>query len=134
MTQRTIRLELEAKTKTWATGKTPQIQIAYENVDFVKPDGTWVQMFLIPALTANNTVDTIRKTYYGMVQFNIYTKINKGTKEAEELAQELINLFPVIPKVGTVSIEQTGSILNTFVDSIWRVTPVRIHYRQEDTQ
>ena len=134
MTQRTIRAEIEAKLKTWADAKSPQIQIAYENVDFVKPDTTWIQMFLIPAITANTTVDTKRKTHLGMVHFNIYTKLNKGTKESETLAQELIELFPVFPKTGTVSIEQTGSIYNPFNDAVWRVTPVRIRYRQEDTQ
>ena len=69
-----------------------------------------------------------------MVHFNIYTKLNIGTKESETLAQELIDLFPVFPKSGTVSIEQTGSIYNTFTDSLWRVIPVRIRYRQEDIQ
>lgn len=134
MTQRTIRLELEAKVRAWAEAKNPIIKIAYENVDFVKPDTTWIQMFLIPAITTNTTVDTKRKTHLGMVHFNIYTKLNIGTKESETLAQELIDLFPVFPKSGTVSIEQTGSIYNTFTDSLWIVTPVRIRYRQEDIQ
>ncbi len=75
-----------------------------------------------------------RKTLTGLIQFNIYTKEGGGTKKSEELAQALIDLFPVVPKTGTgtVSIEQTGSIMNTLYEAQWLVTPVRFRYRQEN--
>jgi len=132
MTQRTIRLEVEAKVKAWAAAQSPAIPIAYENVAFTKPDTTFIELYLIPATTVNKTVSAARKTLTGLIQFNIYTKEGVGTKKSEELAQTLIDLFPVVPKTGSVSIEQTGSIMNTLYEAQWLVTPVRFRYRQEN--
>ena len=132
MTQRTIRLEVEAKVKAWAAAQSPTIPIAYENVSFTKPDSTFIELYIIPATTVNQTVNAVRKTLTGLIQFNIYTKEGVGTKKSEELAQALIDLFPVVPKTGTVSIEQTGSIMNTLYEAQWLVTPVRFRYRQEN--
>ncbi len=87
---------------------------------------------IIPATTVNQTVSAARKTLTGLIQFNIYTKEGVGTKKSEELAQALLDLFPVVPKTGTVSIEQTGSIMNTLYEAQWLVTPVRFRYRQEN--
>jgi hypothetical protein len=132
MTQRTIRLEVEAKVKAWAAAQSPAIPIAYENVAFTKPDTTFIELYIIPATTVNQTVSAARKTLTGLIQFNIYTKEGVGTKKSEEIAQALIDLFPVVPKAGTVSIEQTGSIMNTLYQAQWLVTPVRFRYRQEN--
>ena len=129
MTQRTLRKEIEDKVAAWAATKS--IPIAYENVTFVKPTTTFIELYIIPATTVNPTVAAKRATLYGMIQFNIYCKSGEGSKKSEDLAQELIDLFPVVPKIGTVSIEQTGSIMNPLYDSQWRVLPVRIRYRQE---
>ena len=129
MTQRTLRKEIEDKVASWAATKS--IPIAYENVTFVKPTTTFIELYIIPATTVNPTVNAKRTTLYGMIQFNIYCKSGEGSKKSEDLAQELIDLFPVVPKIGTVSIEQTGSIMNPLYDSQWRVLPVRISYRQE---
>lgn len=129
MTQRTLRKEIEDKVAAWAATKS--IPIAYENVTFTKPTTTFIELYIIPATTVNPTVNAKRATLYGMIQFNIYCKSGEYTKKSEDLAQELIDLFPVVPKVGTVSIEQTGSIMNPLYDSQWRVLPVRIRYRQE---
>ena len=129
MTQRTLRKEIEDKVAAWAATKS--IPIAYENVTFVKPSTTFVELYIIPATTVNHTVAAKRATLYGIVQFNIYCKSGEGTKKSEDIAQELIDLFPVVPKVGTVSIAQTGKIMNSFYDSQWRVLPVSFRYRQE---
>lgn len=132
MTQQTVRQEIESKLKEWAAAKYPTLPIAFENVSFTKPDGDWIQIVFIPATTVNNNVAASRATLYGLFQINIYTKNDTGTKKSEMLAQSLIDLFPVVPKVGTVSIEQTGSIMNPMYDAQWRVTPVRFRYRQEN--
>jgi len=130
MTQRTIRTELETKINTWALSK--NIPVSWENVSFEKPDNTFIEVFIIPATTLNPNVTANRNTNYGMLQINIHTKSGAGTKQSELLAQELIELFPVVPKSGTVSIEQTGSILNAMYDAQWRILPVRFRYRQEN--
>ena len=139
MTQKTLREELTNKLKVWAASKNPQIPIAVENVDDldIKTRATaaktaWIQVYLIPARTVNYTVSASRKTLTGFFQVNLYAPMNKGTAYSETLAQEIIDLFPVVPKTGTVSIEQTGSIMNASFDSQWRLVPVRFEYRQED--
>lgn len=132
MTQRTVRSEIESKIIAWAATKSPAIKLALENVPFTKPETTFIEVYIIPATTVNPNIDGVRTTLYGIIQFNIYSKQAVGTKESEDLAQELIDLFPVVPKTGTVSIEQTGSILNPMYDAQWRMLPVRIRYRQEN--
>ena len=71
MTQRTLRKEIEDKVAAWAASKSPTIKVAYENVTFVKPDTTFVELYIIPATTVNPTVNAKRSTLYGMIQFNI---------------------------------------------------------------
>jgi len=132
MTQRTIRNEVETKVKAWADSQNPVIPIAFENVPFTKPDGTFIELYIIPATTVNTTVGAKRATMLGTIQLNIHAKEGVGTKTSEDIAQSLINLFPVVPKTGTVSIEQTGSIMNPLYDAQWRITPVRFRYRQEN--
>lgn len=131
MTQRTVRQEVTDKLKVWAASKSPAIKIAFENISFTKPTTPWVELLIIPVTTQNNDITASRSTLYGMIQINIFTPINTGTAEAEDLAQELLALYPVVPKTGTVSIEQTGSILRPSIEAQWRVTPIRFNYRQE---
>lgn len=132
MTQRTLRKEIEDKVSNWAANQTPPLQIAYENVAFTKPATPFVELYIIPAVTVNPTVDTKRTTLIGYIHFNIYCPSGKGTKQSEDIAQALINLFPVYPKTGTVSIENIGYVMSPLYDAQWRVLPVRIKYRQEN--
>lgn len=132
MTQRTIRSEIESKLKAWADSQNPVIPIAFENIPFTKPDSTFIELYLIPSTTVNTTIGANRATQLGTFQCNIYSKAGVGTKSSEDIAQALINLFPVVPKTGSVSIEQTGSIMNPLYDAQWRVLPVRFRYRQEN--
>ena len=132
MTQRTLRLDVEQRIKTWAASKSPAIAVAYEGVPFTKPNTEWVELYIIPAVTVNSTLETKRKTLRGSIQINIYTKDGTGTKKAELLADELIALFPPTIKTPALCIEQTGHIMNHVNDAQWRVTPVRFEYRQED--
>lgn len=132
MTQKTLRKEIEDKVRAWANSQSPVIKIAYENVPFEKTDDTFIQLYIIPAASVNSTVDAKRVTLLGILQFNIFTKAGEGTKKSEDLAQALIDLFPVFPKTGTVSIESSGYIMSPLYDAQWRVTPVRFNYRQEN--
>ena len=126
-----VRSELEQRLSTWANSFNPVIPVAWENVAFELPDDQYVQPFLIPATTINPTVDANRKRYIGIFQINVYVKSGGGTKKINELVDSLINYFPVVPKTGNVSIEQTPySSVGTTVDG-WRVVPVSIPYRME---
>jgi hypothetical protein len=131
MSQYTIRQEIESKLKSWADSQYPKLPIAFENVSFEKPTSDWLELVFMPSVTINPTVAASRATLYGMFQINIYTKQDTGTKRSEQLAESIIKLFPVVPKTGTVSIEQTGSVMNPLYDSQWRILPLRFRYRQE---
>jgi len=133
MTQLTIRKELEDKIIAFAASQVPPLKVAFEGVSFEKPnEPAFLEVYRIPHATRNNYIDGIHKTLYGMLHINVYTKDGNGTKLSETIAEKLISLFPVIPKTGTVSIEQTGSIQNPVTTAQWRVLPVRFNYRQED--
>jgi len=72
MTQRTIRLEVEAKVKAWAAAQSPAIPIAYENMPYTKTDATFIELYIIPATTVNQTVSASRKTLTGLIQFLLF--------------------------------------------------------------
>ena len=126
-----LRIEVENKIKTWANSKNPVIPISYESVPFTKPDTTWIEVFIIPAMTDNTTLSTQRKTLKGIIQINLYTKDGVGTKLSETLAEEIINILPATTKSSNLSIEKTGYIMSPVKDAQWRVTPIRFEYRQE---
>lgn len=126
-----LRIEVENKIKTWANSKNPVIPISYESVPFTKPDTTWIEVFIIPAMTDNTTLSTQRKTLKGIIQINLYTKDGVGTKLSETLAEEIINILPATTKSSNLSIEKTGYIMSSLKDAQWKVTPIRFEYRQE---
>lgn len=135
MSQSTIRSLLMTRLDTWASAHSPVVTIAREGVPFTKPtDKTaFIEAILIPSSTVNRSTDGTRQTYYGELAINIWTKNDIGPKQGEDLAEEIKNLFPVVPKsILPVSIESTPSIHKAILDdSGWRIIPVSIMYRAE---
>ena len=133
MSNAKIRAELETRLKTWADAQTPQIPIAFQGVSFTKPaDGSpYLEPILLPNPTLNKTVDGKRKTYIGIFQVNCWAQSGRGMGPVESLAQSVINLFPLLPKTGSVSIEQTPAADSPLLDNGWLVVPVTIKYRME---
>lgn len=134
MSDSKIRVELETRLLTWANAQTPKVPIAFQGVAFTKPtDGSpYLECFLLPAATLNRTVDGKRKTYIGLFQVNCWVQSGKGMGAVEALAQKVIDLFPILPKTGSVSVEQTPSAENSLLDdSGWLIVPVTVKYRME---
>jgi len=131
MSQRVIRLELEQKLRDWNATQGDKYPIAFEGVPFTKPNNTFLEIYLIPSASVNKNINGVRYAMYGTMQINIYNKDGNGTKEAETIAQSLIEWFPVFPKTGKVSIESTGTIQSPLSDAQWGVTPIRFRYRYE---
>lgn len=129
MSNAKIRAELEARLKTWADAQT--IPIAFEGVPFTKPDVSYLECFLLPGPTLNKTVDGKRKTYIGIFQVNCWFKSGTGMGVGEKLSQSVIDLFPILPKIGSVSVEQTPSADKALPDNGWEIIPVTIKYRME---
>lgn len=128
-----IRSELETRLKTWADAQVPKVLISSEGVPFTKPtDGVFLEAFLLPSATLNPEVSGVRKRQLGIFQVNCWAKSGKGMKAVEQLAQNVIDLYPLFPKAGNVSIEQTPNAEPSILDtSGWIVVPVTIKYRYE---
>jgi hypothetical protein len=131
-----IRAILEGRLKTWADAQTPKVLFAPENIGFTKPDdGTlYVEPILIPNVTMNNEVSGARKTLLGLFQVNCWAPKGSGMRPGETLAQSVIDLFPLVPKFGPVSIESTPHADPPIKDDAnWVIVPVLVKYRYEST-
>lgn len=135
MTQPAIRAILMAKLATFAAAHSPVLTIAREGIPFTKPadDSAFLEAILTPANTTNPSSEATRKRFHGDFQINVWTKDNIGPGSGEAIAEEIIALFPVVPKsLLPVSIEQTPSIRAAILDQAgWRVIPVTMMYRAE---
>lgn len=129
-----IRKYFETKLKTFADAQVPPIKTAFEQSAFTKPanQATFFECWLAPANTINVSTDGSRKRYLGYFQINIWVKEGQGSTIADGLAQQLIGLFPVVPKDSAVSVEQPGCQHLAFPDaSGYSITPVDFYYRFE---
>lgn len=133
MSNTIIRAELETRLKAWADAQDPKIPVSFENAAFVKPTtGVYLECFLIPAATIDVDVGATRKRRLGLFQINCWAKSGTGMRQAETLAQNVIDLFPILPKTGAVSIEATPYADDSIPDpSGWLAVPVTIKYRHE---
>lgn len=132
MSNKIIRAELETRLKTWADAQNPRLPIAFQNAAFTKPNGPYLEAYLLPNATLNKTVDGKRKTYMGIFQVNCWYPSGKGMGPVEQIAQDIVNLYPMLPKIGAVSIEKTPDAEGPEWDtSGWVIVPVVIHYRME---
>lgn len=135
MSNTIIRASFETRLKNWADAQTPKVPVAFESVNFTKPaDGTpFVECFLVPNVTMNPTIDGHRTRRYGVFQVNCWAQQGKGMKSVETLAEAIVSLFPLIPKVGAVSVEETPTVKPRIPDgSGWVIVPVTIKYRFEE--
>lgn len=135
MSNSVIRAEFETRLKAWADAQVPKIPIAFESAPFTKPsDGFFLEPLLIPMPTVDRDVGGSGKRYVGLFRVNCWAKAGKGMGGVEKLAQNIINLFPMIPKSGSISIESTPSANNAVLDGTgWVVVPISIKYRMEST-
>lgn len=129
----TIRSILETQLKTWADAQVPKIPIAFEGNSFTKPPtGGFVEPILIPNVTVNNDLSGKRKTYHGIFEVRCWHPSGKGMGGVEKLATRIINLFPLLPKSGNLSVENTPYAEQPDFDAAgWIIVPVLILYRYE---
>lgn len=135
MSNSTIRSVLETRLKAWADAQVPKIPIAFEGVSFSKPaSGPYLEPLLIPNGTANNELSGQRKTLIGIFEVKCWYPSGKGMGGVEQLSNSIINLFPMLPKMGSVSVENTPYAEHPqFDESGWIIVPVLVMYRYEQT-
>ena len=133
MSNALIRKAFESKLKTWADAQVPKIPIAFEGASFSKPNsGAYIEPVLIPNVTINNELSGKRTTLLGIFEVRCWHPSGTGMGGVEQLASSIINLFPLLPKVGRVSVESTPhSEQPSFDDAGWIIVPVLIFYRFE---
>lgn len=136
MSQALIRSTFLTALDTYAKAHYPVLTIAREGAAFTKPAnfGTFLEAFIIPANTTMANLSADRRRFLGDFQINIWTKDGSGAQVAELIAEEIYQLFPVLPKSTyfPVSIEGPASIKRSLIDpSGYRVTPIMIPYRLE---
>lgn len=128
-----IRAALETRLANWAAAQVPAIPVSYQNVSFTKPtSGLFLECILIPNVTLDREVTGAKHTRYGLFQVNCWGPQGTGMRAAEALAESVATLYPVFPKVGVVSVEQTphvGAALDG--GSGWELVPVLVKYRYE---
>lgn len=126
------RSEIESRILTWAGSQVPPIPVSIENVSFTKPtSGKYLEVFLLGHNNINPNVAADRTRSYGIFQVNCYAPAGRGMGEVEALRDNIVALFPVLPKTGTVSIEAPLSWSGSDVVDGCVYIPVRGNYRIE---
>lgn len=126
----TIRTELEGRLAAFAAAQSPPLQVAWEGMPFVKPTTPWLECFLASAGTICPTVDGTRTRERGTLSINVWVPNGQGAGKSDSIAQALMKAFPVVPKQGTVSIEQPGNTSRIILDvSGWIMQPISFQYR-----
>lgn len=136
MSTTTIRSELTKRLQAWADAQSPVVQISHEGEAFTKPtDGSsFLQAFVLPAITVNPTLSGRQVREVGIFQVNCWVKEGgalQGAGRSDRLAQSIIDLFPIVPKFSVVSVERTPYTSPPILQDGYRVTPVTIQYRLE---
>lgn len=131
-----IRTELESRLLALANSYSPKLPVALEGVKFNKPDppSPFLECFMAASSTTNVTTDGNRIRQRGVFMVNVWCPDGKGSGLNERIADAVIAAFPVVPKTGSTSIEQTPDASQAVIDvSGWRITPVTITYRYESS-
>lgn len=100
-----IRSEIEVRLA--AVAASLNLPVAYQNMMFTKPlNGKWLELFFLKSVSKNRTTDGKGYRVRGLFQINVYGPLNVGMGALDSTVDAVIAAFPVVPKVGTVSIEQ----------------------------
>lgn len=129
----TIRQELETRLATFAAAQIPAVVVAYEGVPFTRPVGVpYIECFVKGGPVNLATVDASTIRTRGIWAVNCYWPSGQGTKKIELLAQGVVDIFKVIPKIGQVSIEQPGNTGDIAVTADgWICLPITFPFRVE---
>lgn len=133
MSNSIIRAAFETRLKAWADAQVPKIPIAFEGKSFTKPaSGGYLQPLLVPNVTVDADLSGRRKRLLGIFEVNCWYPSGTGMGGVEQLAQSIVSLFPLLPKLGNVSVENTPYAERQMEDEAgWLIVPVVIMYRYE---
>lgn len=108
MSQKLIRSLLQGRLNAFAAART--IPVAWENVGFTPPAGQYLKFHLLKAPTDSADLAGAHREYSGVCQISVFVPKGKGPTEAETLAADLAEVFPLnVPLVsGSFSVQITS--------------------------
>ena len=128
----TIRSELETRLATYAATHNPIIPIAWEGLPFTPPtSGVFLQPIMLRSNRVSPSVDASSVRVRGDFQVNVVVRDGVGSALADTIAEEVMALYPIIPKIGTVSVEQPPQKSSAILLLDKRIIAVTVNYRQE---
>ena len=126
----TTRSEIESKLAAYATSKS--IPVSYENVSFNQPCvGPFLEIYLFSTVRHNSDLAATHVRQKGLFQINCYGPVGDGMALVEALVEDIINIYPVLPKVGTVSIEAPLHASSGYIVDGFMCIPVTGRFRVE---
>lgn len=136
MSNSIVRSALETRLSNWAQAQSVVPAIAFENRNFTKPTASkdaplWVECKLLPNQPFSRDTTAQNETFIGFFQINIWCPTGIGMGKAEAMANSISQEFPVVPKIGGISIEKPPKVGAPLQDSGWIIVPVLISYRYE---
>ena len=133
MSSLVIRSTLDAIVLNYANNQSPPIPVAIEDVTFTRNLSLpYLETFLLPSKTLQRSVDALTRREVGIYQINVWQQSGSGMGLMEGIAEDIVALFPVIPKRSIVSIDRIPSVSKSITDNAgWRGLAISVYYRLE---
>lgn len=134
MSEQLIRSLYEGRLKAWAAARVPALPVAWENVSFTPPVGTYLRAFLLPGDTRSRDLYGDNRHRVGVFQVNLVCPAGNGPGVAGGIAAELEALFPMnlILTSGAFSVTQVSPLRRRAALTDDRYTvPVDFQYRSD---
>jgi hypothetical protein len=135
MSQALVRKIFMETLADFASKHTPVLTLSRENVAYTKPTNgaTFLEVWFNPADTITSVLSADKRRFRGTCQVSVWQKEGAGAGLAETIAEELYQLFPVVPKKYLpLSIESPVTTKKAISDGTgWYVLPCLIEYRLE---
>lgn len=132
-----IRQVLESRLQEWAEERTSPLNVVYENVILEnenKPN-QYIEVKLIPSKNKSESLDGLHETLAGVFVARVYTKKHYGPANAEQIAQEIKELFPcdlrLVSGGITIIIDEPVMIKESTPTDRNYIVPVLITYRSD---
>jgi hypothetical protein len=95
MSNKAIRAAIETPLAAWASARTPELKVAWQNRAF-KPDAgaAYLRGFLLPADTSGMYLEGGARRYIGLYQISVCVPANSESTAAESIVAEIETLFP----------------------------------------
>lgn len=96
MSQDLIRAAFEKRLKDWAKARTPELAVAWQNINFTPPsNAVYLRAYVLPAATISRDAAGDHRQYRSLFQVNVVMPIGAGSRAAEQIQAELDALFQV---------------------------------------